>query len=266
MTPEDTAFVQAFGLKDAKLLDDSGRNRLISGFAPGDRPALLKISMPEAREEELRGATLMEWYGGDGAAQVLARHDHALLLEWIDGARLIELWQAGRHGEAVAISVRLVKRLHGKQGAPEGLLPLHAYFAEALDWEPPSPLLARAKERTVQNLSKRHTPRPLHGDIQPRNILKRGEDWCVIDPVGLSGAAAYDYANLFLNPWDHSYITRSRAHALKVVETVCGETGHDRYELIGWGIANAYWWVWRRASLGMGYNHPEAVLRTLFNL
>src|SRR5215211_6622778 len=41
-------------------------------------PAMLKLSF---EEDERLGSAVMEWWDGDGAARVLAREEHALLLE-----------------------------------------------------------------------------------------------------------------------------------------------------------------------------------------
>jgi streptomycin 6-kinase len=53
------------------------------------RPAMLKI----AREaEERRGASLMTWWDGDGAARVLAHDGEAVLLERATGPRSLTAW------------------------------------------------------------------------------------------------------------------------------------------------------------------------------
>ncbi len=47
-------------------------------------PAMLKVAL---NQEEREGAALMVWYGGDGAARVLAHEGAALLLERASGDR-----------------------------------------------------------------------------------------------------------------------------------------------------------------------------------
>ena len=58
-------------------------SRLLPVRCPDGMLAMLKIAV---EEEEARGAALMAWWAGDGAAHVLARDGEALLLErgrWI---------------------------------------------------------------------------------------------------------------------------------------------------------------------------------------
>src|SRR6516165_57230 len=59
--------------------------------------AMLKI----AEEEEARGAALMVWWAGDGAARALAHDGEALLLERaLGGASLVEMAHGRRDDEA----------------------------------------------------------------------------------------------------------------------------------------------------------------------
>ena len=81
-------------------------------------PAILKV----ARElEERRGAAIMEWWSGDGAARILARDGDALLLERATGSRsLSDMARAGEADdiEAARILVDVANRLHAPRLAP----------------------------------------------------------------------------------------------------------------------------------------------------
>ncbi|MDQ2861545.1 MAG: hypothetical protein M3T55_12650, partial [Pseudomonadota bacterium] len=64
-------------------------------------PAMLKIAL---NQEEREGAALMAWYGGEGAARVLAHEGEALLLERASGARSLRaMASAGQDDDATAV-------------------------------------------------------------------------------------------------------------------------------------------------------------------
>src|SRR5215813_4622537 len=94
----------------------------------GDVRAVLKISRID---EERRGAALMDWYGGSGAAGVIEREDSALLLERIVGCdSLITKSRSGHDDEASRIICETVARLHQPRpgNVPTELIPLTRWF------------------------------------------------------------------------------------------------------------------------------------------
>jgi streptomycin 6-kinase len=54
----------------------------------GNIPAMLKVARSV---EERRGAILMAWWDGNGAARVLAQHGNAILLERATGRRSLAI-------------------------------------------------------------------------------------------------------------------------------------------------------------------------------
>src|SRR5581483_11214957 len=66
------------------------------------RPAMLKIANGE---EERRGAALMHWYAGEGAARVLAHDDPALLMERVDGPRSLATMALGGDDDAATLAL-----------------------------------------------------------------------------------------------------------------------------------------------------------------
>ncbi|HEX7199533.1 MAG TPA: aminoglycoside phosphotransferase family protein, partial [Dongiaceae bacterium] len=85
--------------------------------------AMLKIA---SEEEEARGAALMIWWAGDGAARALAHDGNALLLERaLDGASLVEMAHCGQDDEASRILCGVAARLHApRPTSPPTLVPL----------------------------------------------------------------------------------------------------------------------------------------------
>jgi hypothetical protein len=66
------------------------------------QPAMLKLAKGE---DERAGSAVLEWWDGNGAARVLARHDDALLMERAQGpASLSDMARGGQDDEASRIS------------------------------------------------------------------------------------------------------------------------------------------------------------------
>ena len=96
----------------------------------GADAAILKIANTG---EEQRGAGLMAWWNGEGAAAVWGRDGSAVLLERLEGTRsLREMVHAGHDADATRILCSVASRLHSvRNGTPPSLTPLLVWF-EAL--------------------------------------------------------------------------------------------------------------------------------------
>jgi streptomycin 6-kinase len=148
------------------------------------RLAMLKI----AREaEERRGAGLMTWWDGAGAARVLAHDGDAVLLERATGHRsLKDVVHDGADDEASRILCDVAARLHAPRNRPlPDLIPLSAWFAEL---EPAAArhggILARAAEAARGLLNDPRETAVLHGDLHHGNVLDFDErGWLAIDPA-----------------------------------------------------------------------------------
>ena len=185
---------------DGPPFESQARSWLLPVLKEG-APAMLKVA---AGEDARRGGDLLAWYGGEGAARVLARDGPVLLLERLAGERdLAAMACSGHDDEATSIICGVVARLHLARAAPQPqLTPLSEWL------RPLEPAAARhggvLEKAAVAAAGLFAEPResiPLHGDIHHRNVLD-GEDrgWLAIDPQGLLGERGFDYANLFNNP------------------------------------------------------------------
>lgn len=172
------------------------RSRLLPVRA-GEQAAMLKLAHSA---DERRGASIMAWWDGQGAAPVLAFQDQALLMLRAPGGALVPMVQAGRDETATAILCHVVARLHAPRGsAPPTAPPLDDLFAALL--QSTDPTLAGARGVASSLLETPRDPVLLHGDIHHGNVLDFGAlGWLAIDPWGLVGERAYDYANIFPNP------------------------------------------------------------------
>jgi streptomycin 6-kinase len=220
-------------------------------------PAMLKI----AREaEERRGAILMAWWGGEGAARVLAHDGDALLLERATGERsLAEMARNGRDDEASRIICAVAAKLHAPRGTPPpALVPLSRWFAELAPAAArhggilcEADATARALLATPQDIG------VLHGDIHHGNILDAGpRGWLAIDPKRLIGERGFDFANIFCNP--DIAVATAPGRLARQSHVVAEAAGLERRRLLQWILAyaglSAAWF------LGDGV-HPELDLK-----
>jgi streptomycin 6-kinase len=165
-------------------------------------PAMLKIAH---HEDERRGAAVMAWYAGKGAATVLAYEGEALLLERVIGAEsLVEMAAGGRDDEATGILCAAAAGLHAPRDnpAPSSLVPLTTWF-ERLPRRAASDggMFLAASRIARRLLDEPHEVVVLHGDFHHANVLDGGaRGWLAIDPKGLIGERGFEYANIFCNP------------------------------------------------------------------
>ena len=201
-------------------------------------PARLKVA---ATEEERRGALLMEWYAGQGAARVLEREAEALLLERLEcGNALTEMAKGGHDDAVTEIICQVVSKLHAPRAdQPPTLVPLSIWFQPLeLAANRYGGLLEKAATTARELLG---TPRDivaLHGDIHHGNILggiARG--WLAVDPKGLRGERGFDSANIFFNP---DFATATGPGRLRrLAEIVAKTAGLEIRRVLSWILAYA---------------------------
>lgn len=216
--------------------------------------AMLKVALDE---EEKSGFELMAWWNGEGAARVFACGGDAILLELAQGkSSLAELCHIGRDDEACRIICSVISRLHEtREGRPAGLKPLSLWFqgleAAALAH---GGILRTAHTTALDLLSAPREVRFLHGDIHHLNILDFGSrGWLAIDPKGLVGERAFDYANLFCNP--DLEIASDYGRFVSRVDLVAGVAGLERERLLQWILA----WAGLSAAWHMEDGTPAEV-------
>ncbi|UXN70995.1 3'-kinase [Devosia neptuniae] len=202
-------------------------------------PAMLKIA---TAEEELNGAHLMAWYAGNGAARVFAHEDSGLLLERLSGHRsLIEMERSGRGDEATGIICAVVAKLHAARNhmPPETLYPMAIWFRQL---EPAATrlggVLTKSAAAARELLAMPQYVVPLHGDIHHGNILDGDErGWLAIDPKGLLGERAFDYANLFCHP--EAKIATEAGRLEQRIDIVARDANLDPKRVLKWILAYA---------------------------
>ncbi len=203
--------------------------------------AMLKITDDK---HEKTGNALMVWWGGNGAAQVIAHEKEAIVLEYATGSEsLSAMSREGRDVEACRLMCITASQLHTSRKRPlPQLTPLKDWFRAlkpaAREY---GGILTHCVEISEHLLS---TPRDvvtLHGDLHHDNVLDFGASgWLAIDPKGVKGERGFDYANIFTNPdLAHpvprvSVVPEIFKQRLKTVTEVAGL---DRERLLMWIIA-----------------------------
>ncbi len=167
-------------------------------------PAMLKIAT--VAEERLGNRLMARWNAGAGAAPVLRQRDDALLLERADRTlSLASLATSGADGDdnATRILVGVAGRLHADSPrfAPQQV-DLEEWFRDLLrTGEARGGFYARAAGIAGDLLSDQREVAVLHGDVHHGNVLHFGSrGWLAIDPKGIVGDRAFDYANILCNP------------------------------------------------------------------
>jgi streptomycin 6-kinase len=201
-------------------------------------PAMLKIAH---ETEEQWGGLLMAWWGGDGAARVLAHDGDALLLERaVGGASLAEMARNGRDDEASRVICAVAAKLHApRRQPPPELLPLPRWFEEL---EPAAArhgaILSRAAATARELLAEPRDVVVLHGDLHHGNVLGFGpRGWLAIDPKRLAGARGFEFANILRNP-DLATAT-ARGRLARQTTVISEAAGLERARLLKWVLAYA---------------------------
>jgi streptomycin 6-kinase len=199
-------------------------------------PAMLKLAIDA---EEKRGNLLMQWWNGEGAAQIWAREGDAVLMERAEGkVSLVDLARSGRDDEATRIICATVEKLHAPRSLPlPELVPLARWFAAlAPAAANHGGILRRCADTASELLAAPREIAVLHGDVHHGNVLDFGEGgFLAIDPKGLHGERGFDYANLFCNPDPETATARGRlARRAALIAEIAGL---DRQRLLQWVLA-----------------------------
>jgi len=232
--------------------------------------AALKILKPLAADEERRGAMLMNWYGGEGAATIFDMHGDTIFMEWLDGGTLGDPVRAGKDDEGTIAIATVVASLHrpGKD-APAGLEPLRHWFQPLFDtdvraWPHTArDLYARASGIALKLFDRPSAQIPLHGDLHHDNILSSDRGWLAIDPKGLIGDPAYDVANIFINPKGAAHLAADSVRVAARADILSQRLAYPRKRILGWAAAHAALSACWELADGRPITHQLAMLPLL---
>jgi len=248
-SPAETALSRAmirWSLTKSSLVSESASSWIYRVEQNGRNAAALKILKPEAAEETGRGARLMNWYGGEGAATVFDIHDDTVFMEWLDGGTLGDPVRAGRDEEGTVAICTVIANLHRpRPDAPQDLLPLRERFRALFDtdvrqWPHTArDLYARSAGVALKIFDKPAASIPLHGDLHHDNILSSPRGWLAIDPKGLIGDPAYEVANVFRNPYPAQKLVADPQRIAALADAFAARLGFDRKRMLGYAAAHS---------------------------
>lgn len=248
-SPIETALNRAmirWSLTKSSLVAESAGSVIFRVEQNGRNFAALKILKPAAAEEERRGAMLMNWYDGEGAATVFDIHGDTIFMEWLDGGTLGDAVRAGHDADATIALCTLVANLHRpRAGIPGGLEPLRERFQALFDtdarvWPHTArDLYARASGIALRLFDRPSAQLPLHGDLHHDNIMSSDRGWLAIDPKGLLGDPLYDVANVFRNPIGAPALVADPRRIKALADEFEARLGFARKRVLGWACAHA---------------------------
>jgi streptomycin 6-kinase len=221
-----TAATALWDLRDVELISDGPSSRVYRAQRDG-QSVIAKILKP-AGFEEAAGMDFLRWRDGTGAIRLLAQQDQAYLLE--DGGKHTLLRRFRDSGDDATLQqlTDVLAALHSGSGnaVPANLMPLEQQF-EAL-FKPVHHQTLREQRDLIdwaarlarELLASQVDIRPLHGDMHHGNVVSEdGAQWKAIDPKGLIGDPAYDYANIFGNPIDERDAVLDKARCMRLARS-----------------------------------------------
>jgi streptomycin 6-kinase len=249
-SPVETALNRAlirWSLTKSTPVAETPRSWIFRVEQNGRNFAALKILKPLAAQEEGRGARLLQWYEGDGAATVFDTHGDTIFMEWLDSKTLADPARNGRDEEATIAFSSVVLNLHRPRPSapPEDLQPLRERFQSLFDtdvraWPHTArDLYARAAGIALKLFDRPSAELPLHGDLHHDNILSSDRGWLAIDPKGLIGDPHYEVANAFRNPRGLQQLTADPRRIRAMADMFSARLGLNRKRLLGFAAAHA---------------------------
>ena len=221
-----------------------------SWLVPGrwhDRDVMLKVARIA---EEGRGGRVLAWWAGSAAAEVYEVSDQAVLMDRASGQRdLTAMSQTGLDDEVAHILCGTISSLHSASAvlaAPAGIVPLSQWFqdligADAARLQAGSMARAATMARELLDASGIEAQVVLHGDVHHGNVLDFDGRWLAIDPKGLFGHRAFDYANIFCNPATDLALSRFHRRLAIVSEHSGLDVDVVRSWVIAWCALSVAW-------------------------
>lgn len=248
-SPVETALSRAlirWSLTKATPMAETPTSWIFRVEQNGRNFAVLKILKSGKGDAEQRGAGLMEWYGGEGAATVFDSHNGTLFMEWLDGIPLGDAVRQGRDEQASIALATVVTNLHRPRAdPPKDLLPLRQHFAplfaiNSRAWPYTArDLFARAAGVALTLFDKPSAQLPLHGDLHHDNIISSPRGWLAIDPRALLGDPVYEVANALNNPNGADELVKDPRRIAAMSELFAQRLGFSRKRILGWAAAHA---------------------------
>jgi streptomycin 6-kinase len=200
------------------------------------RPAMLKFLKND--DDEARGPAALGYFAGQGAVELFAAEGLAhVTARAIPGGDLVAMSDTDDDGALLLICDAL-EALHAPRALTiPPLIPLRTRFRTLFRMRSDHPLLEAGAVMAEALLADPRDERVLHGDMHHTNVVfDEARGWLAIDPKGVFGERAYDYANSLFNP------TRAHAHQPgrleRQAEIVSARTGIPKSRVLAFAFAH----------------------------
>lgn len=230
------------------------------------KKAMLKIFMAE---EERNGSKLMIWWNGVGAAKVFEYDNNAILMERIPDDSLLTTMATGRHDdEATRIICNVANLLHScKNNSLPDLTSLEKWFTDLFLYADKfGEVFKRCADIAGDLLKNQDDIVALHGDLHHGNILYSADrGWLAIDPKGIIGERAFDYANILCNPNAEVALKKDRLLCQSGIISREAKIGFDKLLkwIAAWAGLSAIWSLNDGSKPDIAYNIAEIALKQL---
>lgn len=187
-----------FGLSELQPLDNLTYNYILSGYK-GSQPIILKIGIESLNKE----AEALRVFAGFGAVAIIAQSPNALCLERVMPGISLKSYFPDQDKESVKIACEVIGKLHNSQAPSRDLFPNIKDWLSVLDEDYSMielPYMQKARMLKDRLLRTATNDLLLHGDLHHDNIIRRGDEWVVIDPKGVIGESSYEAASFIINP------------------------------------------------------------------
>lgn len=265
-----TSVMSALNLTNPRPLAQTPRAELWRVTCHDGREAVLKALTAEGiSSDEARAGEILAQWDGRGAAHIYDRFktasgDISFVIEWLEGPRLGDMARGGDDADATDILAQVAGQL--SRPAVAGFPDLRSNGAdlERLDItqipEPQRANFALAKACWFELLDSTQEKRLLHADLHHDNILKGARGWSAIDPRGLNGDPAYEFANAFRNPIGMKGKTADPDRIQHMADVFAQHSGLERARILQFAFAHC------ALSLSWSLKHgaaPKGDLRIL---
>jgi streptomycin 6-kinase len=215
----------------------------------GAAPLMLKIA--DGKDDEAQAWAVLAQLDGRHAVRLIRQAGHVTLMERVihSGPTLEQMALTGADDAATRVLCQVTRAMQGALAdmSPATLIPFDvrvAFLAEVAQGDP----FHRWAADFAQGMAQDSRPdwRPLHGDMHHFNVLhdaRRG--WLAIDPKGILGPPAYDYANILLNPFPHADHVLDPARLSRQAAIAAEIAGVPESDMLRWvclhGCLGAAW-------------------------
>lgn len=240
-----SAHLVRFNAREARPLAATPRANLWTVTVDG-QPAVLKIFTPAGKNAgEGKSADVLRLWDGKGAVRLHQSTEDAILMDHVAGNTLATFACHDKRADEQA-AYHLARCAKALRHAAHDDYPNLKTYGAALPQTDLSrlPMRHRATFRSAQDvfsglIKTTQDVALLHGDLHHENIMGTGDNWLAIDPKGVNGDPAYEFANAFKNPTEIGPALYDPARFLRLSEIFTAVSGLDRDRIEAFGFCQS---------------------------